>query len=170
MTVVAIVGVLAAIGVILVVKHFRASKAVEASSIIQSIRGAQEARRAESGAYLNVSQQGVWYPATPSGDRKTSWVSVAPTPGTDAARWRELAVPQTDGTRFGFKTWAGNPGPVPGAVVGFDLGLTTAPVFANAADAWYVIEAGGDLDADAKLWRIWASSFDGEVRMEHEGE
>jgi type II secretory pathway pseudopilin PulG len=167
MTVVAIVGVLAAVGVILVTKHFRASKGLEATSIIQSIRVAQEARRAEVGSYLNVSQQDVWYPAAPDGKTKTAWVAaVAPPADTDAARWRELGVAQTDGTSFGFKTWAGNPGPV----TGFNLGLPSAPVFADSPDVWYMIEAAGDVDADGSYWRIWASSFDGEVSMVNEGE
>lgn len=167
LTVVAIVGVLATIGVILVMQHFRASKGLDAISTLQSIRSAQEARRAEAGAYLNVSQQDNWYPATPSGKTKRSWQPAStPTAGTDAARWQELGVAHQDGTMFGFKTWAGNPG----AVTGFNLGLAAAPVFPDAPDVWYVIQAAGDLDADTTLWRISASSFNGEIHVENEGE
>jgi hypothetical protein len=67
---------------------------------------------------------------------------------------------------FGFKTWAGNAGPV----TGFNLGLATAPVFPDSTDVWYVLQAAGDLDADTNLWRISASSFNGEVVVENEGE
>jgi type II secretory pathway pseudopilin PulG len=166
MTVVAIVGVLAAIGIMLVIKHFRSSKALEATGIIQEIRGAQEARRAETGAYLNVSQQDTWYPATPNGKR-VSWVpATVPAANTDAARWQQLGIPRTDGTAFGFKTWAGNAG----AVTGFNLGVTDVPVFPVATDVWYVIEAAGDFDADTKLWRLYSSSFNGEIYAENDGE
>ena len=166
LTVVAIVGVLAAIATMLVMKHFRSSKAIEATAVMQAIRAAQEARRAETGSYLNVSQQNVWYPATPNGKKATAWATTAPAPNTDAARWQQLGVTKTDGTQFGFKTWAGNAG----AVTGFDLGLATAPVFPAADDIWYVIEAAGDTDSDAKLWRLYSTSFEAELRVENEGE
>jgi prepilin-type N-terminal cleavage/methylation domain-containing protein len=166
LTVVAIVGVLAAVAVILVGQHFRASKSLEATSIIQAIRAAQEARRAETGSYQNVTVEDTWYPAAPTGKVKSAWRVSAPAPGSNAARWQQLGVAQTDATQFGFKTWAGNPGPV----AGFDLGLAAAPTFPEATDLWYVIEAAGDIDSDTRLSRFVATSFNAELYIENEGE
>jgi type IV pilus assembly protein PilA len=166
LTVVAIVGVLATIATMLVMKHFRASKGIEATAVLQAIRAGQEARRAETGSYLNVSQQNVWYPATPSGTKKTAWATTAPADNTDAARWQQLGVTRTDGTQFGFKTWAGNAG----AVTGFDLALSKAPVFPTSDDIWYVMEAAGDIDSDGSLWLMYTTSFDSELYTENEGD
>ena len=51
LTVVAITGVLATIATFMVRKHFADAKTTEAVAIIQSIRAAQESRRAETGTY-----------------------------------------------------------------------------------------------------------------------
>lgn len=162
MTVVAIVGVLATIGIMLVRQHFRESKSLEAMTIIQSIRAAQEARRAETGSYLNVSVSGDWYPAMPDGKQRRSFV----TTHDDAARWAALGVSRTDGTMFGFRTYAGVPGPV----AGFVLATTDPVAFPDATDNWYVIEATGDVDADGIRSQFVASSFNDEVYVERDGE
>jgi type IV pilus assembly protein PilA len=164
MTVVAIVGILSTIGIILVNRHFKASKSLEATAIIQSIRACQESRRAETGFYLNVSVNDAWYPAAPNGKTKTSWV-VATGANADADRWQQLGVSRTDGTQFGFKTWAGYPGPVAPPV-----NLASGGTFPDASDLWYVVEAGGDLDSDGTLSLFVAKSWDTELVIENETE
>jgi prepilin-type N-terminal cleavage/methylation domain-containing protein len=164
LTVVTIVGILAAIAIILVNRHFRTSKSIEAISIISSIRTAQEAHRAETGSFLNVTRTGLWYPKTPDGDAKLSF-ALADGAHVDAPRWRQLGVSRTDGTRFGFRAYAGNPGPVNVTLA------TTGLTFGDAPDQWYVIEAGGDLtDSSAALSLYVASSFNSELYVENEGE
>lgn len=163
MTVVAIVGVLATIGIVLVRQHFRESKSIEAMSIIQSIRAAQEARRAETGTYLNVSTSKKWYPAVPNGTSRRSFVMAD---HDDFQRWQQLGVSRSDGTLFGFRSYAGAPGPVSG----FTLATTETVTFPNATDNWYVIEAAGNIDSDDVLSEFVATSFNGEVYVERDGE
>ncbi len=172
LTVVVIVGILATIGIVLVSQHFRESKSVEARSIITAIRAAQEARRAETGSYLNVSRSGKWYPATPNGKQKRSFV----TAHDDSAWWTQLSVSRTDGTMFGFKTWAGPPGPVPNnssdfKTDGYGLSATEQTfTFPSSSDDWYIIEAAGDVDGDGVLSIFLATSFNGELYTERDGE
>jgi prepilin-type N-terminal cleavage/methylation domain-containing protein len=164
MTVVAIVGVMAAIAVILVNRHVKAAKSIEATAIIQSIRACQEARRAETASYLNVSVNNAWYPKAPNGKTKTSWV-VTTAVNADADRWQLLGVSRTDGTQFGFKTWAG----VPGAVTA-PVNLADGATFPNADDYWYVIEAAGDIDRDNTYSLFIAKSWDAELQIDNETE
>ncbi len=168
LTVVAITGVLAAIGVMLVRGHLQEAKSAEAVSIIQAIRGAQESRRAETGTYQNCSVSGgntlsaaPWYPATPDGTLRAWKFAHA-----DAALWALLDVSRPEGTRFGFLANAGNPGAAITAPV-----TTDKPTWPTApADPWYVIQAAGDRDGDGKLSLFVAASFNGELYTENDGE
>ena len=162
LVVVAITGVLATIGTMLVQKHFALAKTAEGAALIQGLRVAEESRRAETGTYQNCSGAGTpWYPAAPDGSVR-SWVSL-----THAARpsWQLLAVSAPDGTRFGFLLNAGNPGaalPV--------LQTSTQPGWpATTTDPWYVIQAAGDQDKDGIYTRLAAASFNGELIVENDG-
>lgn len=163
MTVVAITGILAAIAVVLVRKHFQAAKTLEAMNIVHAIRGGQESHRAEVGAYLDCSSaSGKWYPATPDGFGR-GWV---PAEHTDLACWRRLGVSSATSTQFGFKTFAGYPG-----TISVDLDVADSPTWPNPApDPWYVIQAGGDRDQDGTFSYLLAASFNGEVYVENDGE
>ena len=165
LTVVAIVGVLASVCIVLVRRHLRDSKSLEAVSIIAAIRAAQEAQRAETGSYLNVSRTSQWYPAAPDGKTKRAF-TMADGAHVDAARWKQLGVSRTDGTQFGFRTYAGPPGPI--NVQLNTIGTVTLP---DATDDWFVIEAGGNLTQSSAALSLWvASSLNGELYVENEGE
>lgn len=165
LTVVAIVGILAAICVVLVRRHFQDSKSLEAISIIAGIRAAQEAHRAETGNYLNVTRTAQWYPAAPNGTAKRSF-TMADGAHVDAIRWKQLGVSRTDGTQFGFRAYAGLPGPI-----AVPLDTVEAIALPDATDDWYVIEAAGDLTKSSPaLSRYVASSINGELFVENEGE
>jgi prepilin-type N-terminal cleavage/methylation domain-containing protein len=157
LTVVAITGVLAMIGVMLVRKHFQEAKSGEAVAIIQAIRSAQEARRAETGTYQNCSVSGsglLWYPATPDGTVRAWKFAHA-----DAARWATLDISRPDGTRFGFLTNAGNPGTT------VTVPATATPIaWGTPTDPWYVIQATGYGNGTPKL--MVAASFNGELYTE----
>src|SRR4026209_387883 len=99
MIVVAIVGVLAAVGVFLLNKHMFASKSVEASAMIQSVRAAEERWRAENQSYLSVSTTMTsWYPMADPGRAKSAWVN---TDGNDAYKWRLLNATAPGPVQFG---------------------------------------------------------------------
>lgn len=162
LTVVAITGVLATIGTLLVRKHFAHAKTTEAVSIVQAIRVAEEARRSETGTYQNCSSAGTpWYPAAPDSSLH-AWKNPS---HQDWLGWQQLPVSQPDGTHFGFLLRAGNPGtalPVPVTA--------SKPTWPTPADPWYVIQAAGDQDKDGTYTLLLAASFNGELYVENDGE
>jgi len=164
LTVVAITGVLATIGTILVRRHFAHAKTAEAVATIQAIRSAQESRRGETGTYQSCSPAAgtPWYPAAPDGTLH-SWNMAS---HADWPSWRQLHVSQPDGTRFGFLAHAGTPGAtLPTPVV---ASKPTWPT--RIEDPWYVIQAAGDQDKDSKYTLLVATSFNGELYVENDGE
>jgi len=163
LTVVAITGVLATIGTILVRQHFKYAKTAEAVSIIQAIRVAEEARRAETGTYQSCSSNTgtPWYPAKPDASLRP-WVN---TTHQDWAGWRPLSISQPDGTRFGFLVHAG----IPGGTMP-RLAISGTPVVPAQPEPWYVIQAAGDQDKDGIFTLIVASSFSSELYVENDGE
>lgn len=163
MTVVAIVGILAALAVVGVRQHFADAKATEATALIQALRAAQESRRAEVGLYLNCSTSAAdaWYPADPDGKLR-SWVH---TSHADAVRFRLLGVSRPEGTRFGYLVNAGSPGQTMTEPQTGDK-----PTWPTTADPWYVIQAAGDRDDDGVNMLFLASSLNGELYVENEHE
>lgn len=163
LTVVAITGILATIGTLLVRKHFAHAKTTEAVATIQAIRQAEEARRAETGTYQNCSAASgtPWYPAAPDGTLR-SWNNSS---HSDWPAWQQLHVSQPDGTRFGFLVRAGLPGATLPTLV-----TAAQPGWATPADPWYVIQAAGNQDKDDKYTLVVASSLNGELYVENDGE
>jgi len=164
LTVVAITGILATIGTMMVRQHFKDAKTTEAVAIIQAIRVAEEARRAESGAYTkcSVTAGTPWYPAAPDGDQH-AWKQPS---HPDFDNWKQLDISRPEGTQFGFLVEAGMPGVKPKDALTADK-----PVWpTNPADPWYVIQAAGDRDKDTVLSRLLAASFNGELYVENDGE
>lgn len=163
MVVVAIVGVLAALGIAALREHVFASKTVEAVSMIQSIRAAQERWRAETQSYFDVSTTlSSWYPmATPS-KTKYHWDQPG---GNDYAQWRLLRPTVSGPVQFGYATVAGLAGqPLPA------LNTAGNPGFGTPTEAWYLIQATADTDGDGTRAIFAASSFSGEIYSEFEGE
>ena len=162
MAVVAIVGILAVIGVASLHGQVFASKSVEAHAMIQSIRAAQERFRAESQGYLDVSSSmTAYYPDRPN-SQKRAWLR--PT-GDNYDNWRLLNPTVTGPVRFGYAVKAGAPGTTPPS-----LAVSGAPVFAQASEFWFVIQAAADFDEDEVQARCAATSFSTEVYCENEGE
>lgn len=169
MVVVVIVGVLAAIGVQLFRNHIFRSRTIEAVSVIQAIRSAEESYRAENQVYLNVSTDPAaigdakpWYPDKPN-TKKRAWVNST---HKDYAGWRALK-PQV-GVRpvqFGYVAYAGVAG---GALPTLDT--QSKPSWPTPMEPWYVIQARADSDADGVPCMFVASSLNGELYSENEGE
>lgn len=160
---VTIVGILAAIGVVLVRQHFRSAKMTEGMAAVQRIRSAESARRAETGSYVNCSSSPTaWYPAAPSQELH-SWKNTA---HSDWPRWQQLALSQRDGTRFGFVVNAG----LPGQTMTTPAILKSPPALSSATDPWFVIQGVADSDGDGKYAKIVATSINGEVYTEDDTE
>lgn len=165
MAVVAITGVLAAVGVMLVRNHLLAAKTNDALAVMQSIRAAQESFRAQNGHYIDcsVTDPAVWYPMATPGKVAYEWRQTGHVDW--AGRWQQLAVTRTKPTIFGFLVHAGNPGdPYP------IFETATDPVLPAPLDPWYVIQVKGDRDADTVAMLGVATSLNAEVYLERESE
>lgn len=168
MVVVAIVGVLAALGIAAVRGHVIASRAGEAAAMVQAIRVAQERYRAETGVYLDVKtvpgdKNHEWHPRGTPDSARAGW---HPAPGAELsglpALWQLLNVNAPgQGVRFVYAVRAGPPG----VAIGDRVGLVTPgaaesfPTGVLANQNWYVIEAWGDTDGDGRPIYFAASSF-----------
>jgi len=164
LAVVAIVGILATTAVVLVGRHVKASRTVEAISMVQSIRAAEERYRTENRAYLSLSAtlQDYFPLAAPDGERHAFYTGI---PAQDHL-WKVLAPTVPETVRFGYAVVAGQSGgtlPMPDT--------TSKPTWPAPTAAWYVIEAtSGDPDKDGKTCYVLASSLSGEVYVENEGD
>ena len=164
MVVVAITGLLAAIGVVLVRGHLNVAKANRALSGISALRAAEESFRAENGTYLDCSGANAnWYPMLVPGKTKYEWHQPATHP--DGARWAALAVTNTSPTQYGFLLNAGGPSDAYPT-----LQTGSKPTLPASLNPWYVIQVKGDLDGDKIPMLGLATSFNGEVYVENEGE
>jgi len=167
MVVVAIVGVLAAIGITLFTKHIHAGRSAEATNMIQSIRAAQERYRAETQRYLDVSASLTrYYPRAAPDDQKVPWNNPD---HADATRWERLNATSIGQVMCVYATVAGAVGTSPNseALSSFEGPL---PTFGNQNQQWYLIHAKADIDADGNAALYLATSLNGEVYVEHEGE
>jgi prepilin-type N-terminal cleavage/methylation domain-containing protein len=161
MIVVALVGTLAAIGVASFRRELDASKSSEAAAVIQAIRAAQEAYRAENQRYLDVSGSTErWYPVDSFDHQRHPWINES---HPDAERWRRLAAPVTQPVTFRYLVRAGMPGTnFPALPVAVNLGA--------AIDPWYVIQARADADKNGVFCDAVATSLNNELVIQNEGE
>jgi len=163
MVVVAIVGVLAMIGLVSYRKFILAAKTGEAVGMVGSIRAAEESYRSETLSYLNVSAgYSKYYPDGSVGQKKTAWDAPA---HTDYTRWRQLGARADGPVYYGYKIAAGTAGDTIPA-----LSIANPPTFAAPNEPWYIIEAIGDVNGDGVFSRVAGSSYTGEIYVENEGE
>jgi len=163
LTVVAIVGVLATLGLVSYRRFITSSKSSEAIYMVGAIRAAQESYRAETLTYLNVSPGFTdYFPTSSLGAKKTGWDAAT---HTDYTRWRQLGARPDGGVYYGYLVAAGVAGAVPPA-----LHTANKPTWPTTTEPWYVIEAKGDVDGNGKYSWVAGSSFTGEIYMENQGE
>ncbi|AUX43838.1 fimbrial protein pilA [Sorangium cellulosum] len=172
LVVVAMVGILAALGLVGYRKYMAAAGTGEPKAIMQAIRGAQESYKAEMLVYLDCSGTlDDWYPSADLGDHKHSWNAVH----HDADEWRMLNVATDGAVKFGYAvvagvgtgfptntgttyTWAGLPAPP-----------LSDPQFAPNGP-WYVIQAAGDRDQDGTLALLLTTSTMSGIYWENDTE
>ncbi len=143
MAVVAIMGILATLAALGYRKYINSAKSSEAPQMINAIKAAEEAYRAETLSYLNVSTSLTtdYYPAaSPAAAAKIQWGGGA---SETAKRWRILNVTVPGPVYFVYAAVAGGPGQ---ALPQADTDLTGYPTFATPVEPWYLIQAKGDLD------------------------
>ena len=136
MIVVAILGILSAIGLPAYKSYINKSKTAEAVGFLAEIKARQESYRADFGMYCGVSANATaWTPDNNPGERRRAWLH--------DASWRQLgAFPPGGEVLFSYVSVAGLPGTLPGTRgFGSDLGY-------DGTDFWFVSRALGDIDGD----------------------
>ena len=164
LTVVAIVGVLATLGLVAYRRFITASKTSEAIYMVGSIRASEESYRAETLSYLNVSTGfATYYPKDTVGNFKSAWDNPS---HADYANWRQLGARSDGPVYYGYRVAAGTAG----QAIPTLTGLTTPPTFPTPSEPWYLIQARGDVDGNGIYSYVTGSSFTGEIYVEKEGE
>lgn len=161
MIVVAIIGVLSALGIFGFRKYTRAAAAAEVRAVVQGIRVAEEAIRAETFQYRGCSTSLTnWYPATPD-DRKHHWDN-GQTGNAVHDCWMELNVTTDGPVRFGYAVIAGI-APQPNAIPTINYCGNWAAAHATVNGPWFVVQAAGDQNKDG-IMSLWAaSSISGDI-------
>jgi type IV pilus assembly protein PilA len=168
MVVVALVGILATIGVVLFRNHVFNTRSVEAMAMMQSIRAAEENWRAENGAYLDVSSSmNDWYPDDPPSRTLRTFYDPAST-HPDAGKWRLLNPTVSGPIQFVYTVKAG--APLTEILAPVTDQKPTFPTAATQTEPWYIIQAKGDTNADGVESFYVVTSLNAEVLKEREGE
>jgi type IV pilus assembly protein PilA len=166
---VAMVGVLAALGLVGYRKFVHSAQSSEAKAIIGMIRGGQEAYKAESMVYLSPSSSlADYYPNATPNDSRMNWVQPADTRYTDPTKgWGLLNVAADSPVRFGYACVAGIGSPMqPITAMASPPAMPTLP----AGVPWYVVQAINDHDNNG-IYAVFASaSTSGEMLSENEQE
>jgi type IV pilus assembly protein PilA len=164
MVVVAMIGVLGTVAMVGYRKYLKSAAAAEVKTVVQGIRIAEEAYRAETLQYRSCSASLTdWYPGAPD-DRKRAWDNnKSGEPAHDC--FMELNV-HTDGpVRFGYSVVAGI-APQPDAIPNVSYCNGWAGAHATVVGPWFVVQAAGDQDADGVLSLFASSSLSGELCVE----
>ncbi|HEX2878959.1 MAG TPA: prepilin-type N-terminal cleavage/methylation domain-containing protein [Polyangiaceae bacterium] len=177
MVVVVIVGVMATLGLVVLGRHQKAARTYETLAMVQSIRVAQERWRSENLTYLNVSSNeidrfdtGVWFPRNPvgpQGGKRVSFLQSANAHGIQGVKWIMLNPTSNPLVYGGYRTNAGMADQAMKAPEYTPRGGFTWP---TASEPWYTIEAVMDSDADGTVATYLASSLNGEIYRQDEGE
>lgn len=175
LVVVAMVGILAALGIVGYRKYVASAGTSEAMAMIQLIRHGETQYKLDALQYLGCSGCGasgcpqgggnlvVYYPMNTPTSARYTWEQQG---HPDYQCWRQLNV-RTDGmVRFGYAVVAGGPNDSVKQPVGFqNLGALPQP-----NDAWYVIQAAGDRDNDGQFALLAATSWSNEIYYEDDTE
>jgi type IV pilus assembly protein PilA len=168
MIVVAIVGILATLGVVGYRKMVNASHTGEATNMLQSIRVAQESFRAETGSYaaISTSLDATLCPVTTVKAEKVPW---NPDCNGGLNKWGVLPV-HTDGpVLFRYTTVSGRAGEnAPAPPTG--MGQTVSFGGAAITQDWFVSAARADTDGNSVNVTVVSTSWNNALFVDREGE
>jgi type IV pilus assembly protein PilA len=181
MIVVVIIALLGALATYGVRKYILASKSSEAIEMIGAIRAAQEAYKAETFGYKDISgvnkldDYSTYYPATaPLKRTKMAWGGGT---GDVANGWRELGVTASAPVLYiyGCAAGGGTVAPAKPCAMGWEHvkgepePLAGYPTVATG-QPWYLIQAAADLDGDGDNSCFGASSLAPEIFHDNDEE
>jgi type IV pilus assembly protein PilA len=172
MITVAIVGVLATIGVVAYRRKVTSSKVTEATQMIENIRMAQDAYRAELGSYADVSASITsYYPAASPARFTTAWGGACGASCRANTEWSILTVQPHGPVQFGYATVAGTSASTPAIKgVSFTVNGTSVDLSALNGQPWYVVSAACDTDGNGVPVTLYSTSAGSDVMIDKEGE
>lgn len=160
--VVAIIGILAVIGVASYRKLILSSKVTEAKNMIGAIRIAEEDYKAERGMYLDLSS--AYCPSNGADQKKWAWEN----PSCAGNAWAQLPVHADGPVQFGYKVFAGTKVQQPADP--FPAALLSVGSYAGREMPYYIVHARADLSPGGDFTEVAGSSFENTIRTLHEGE
>jgi type IV pilus assembly protein PilA len=161
MVVVSIIGILATIAVFSIRKYIAAAKTAEATSMITSIRAAEESYRDETFKYLGLSNFSSWHPVDEPANAVYSW---GIDNGTISTYFHTLGVQPAGPVRYVYTVVAGDVGDsipeLPTALkrADFNFPAVTGP--------FYVIVARANLKGSGHYSYALAHSYNSAVHIE----
>jgi prepilin-type N-terminal cleavage/methylation domain-containing protein len=168
MVTVAIVAVLAVVGVYSVRRYLLSAATSEPMEMINSVRAAEESYKDETFGYLNVGTLSSYYPfgsVLPASQKRKTWAGGAPS--ADEAKWNTLGVQASTVVQFGYACVAGKGAGVPGKS---DLNTSIDLNYPTTAGDWYVVRAASDRDGNGVAAIFVGSSFTDQIYGENETE
>lgn len=175
MAVVAIIGVLAALGFVGYRRWVRNAYVAEGTNMIGAIKEAEEHWFSQTHRYLDVSAGlgvGNLYPAPTPGKTVTPWGAPCTSCKTD---WRRLDVSATEPVWFGYAVVADTELCDP-ACKGVNVSTTKGKIDFTALNRgavtkpWFVAEAMADTDGNGVFCTIVGHSFGTDLIVDNEGE
>lgn len=167
MIVVAMVGVLAALATVGYRRYISSAKTGEATQMLGTIKASQEAFKAETFRYLDVSPDLETY--YPQGEREIGTAKYAwegGEPSSARANFQTLGVNSSGPVHFGYACVAGGATEdLPELPLGFET-----PDWPETGGPWYIAVAKGDLDGDGEFGGFMTSSLHAEIISIHAGE
>jgi type IV pilus assembly protein PilA len=166
---VAMIGVLAAIGLVGYRRFIYASQSSEAKAVIGMIRGGEEAYKAEMLVYLSPSASMTdYYPNKTPNDSRMNWIQPGDARFTNPATgWALLNVATDAPVRFGYAAVAGIGSPMQPPTA---MAKPPAMPALAAGVPWYSIQAINDHDNNGKFAVFFSGSTSGEILSENEQE
>ena len=168
MVTVAIVAILATIGIYGVRRYLLSAGTAEPMEIINSVRAAEESYKDETFGYLNVGSISSYYPfgsSVPGSQKKRAWEGG--TPNADETQWQLLGVHPSTVVQFGYACVAGKGAGVPRKA---DLNTSIDLNYPATAGDWYVVRAASDRDGNGIAAIFVGSSFTDQIYGQGETE
>lgn len=183
---VVIIGILAVIAVVAYRRKIAATRVTEATNMITSIRGGQEAHKAENGVYANVSNSITsYYPAATPGAKVTQWgAPCSNCAGGDPNGWDKINVHADGPVIFGYATTAGIGGGGAAAMMAsssgggpptigeteIDTAIQSQSTVIGPTDPMFIALAEADTNEDGKKCHVLGLSHSNHIVVTNEGD
>jgi len=168
MVAVAIIGVLATLGIAGLRRHALQSNTAGGIVVLKAIAAAEEQYRALNQVYYDVPDASQWYPSLPGANKKRSfWMAARGGGDAKSNDWYRLAPDIRQPVEFQFRADAGNPNENPAPIMA-TAAIGLPPVPPN--EQWFVVQGRADADGDSVYSYIATANWTPDVVTLDDGE